>query len=86
MISPTSITTVQVEHNRDFAHINRNAHEVKRTLNINMCKDPQVQLDTILVEALNCSSPNSKKQKIEDAIGVNKDIGISIVNSYKITQ
>ena len=86
MTSPTSVSTFQVEHNRDFARINRHAHEVKGTLNINMCKDAQVQLDTILVAALNCSSPNSKKRKIEDAIGVNKDLGISIVNSKRYFQ
>ena len=81
MPSPTSITILQDEHNRDFARINRHAHEVKGTLNINMCKDAQVQLNAILVEALNCTSPNSKKRKIEDAIGINKDLGTSIVNS-----
>ena len=35
MTSPTSVTAVQLEHNGDFAHINRRAHEVKGTLNIN---------------------------------------------------
>ena len=53
MTSPTSITAVQLEHNHDFAHINRHAHEVKGTLNINMCKDAQLKLDRILLEALN---------------------------------
>ena len=82
MTSPTSVTAVQLEHNRDFARINRHAHEVKGTLNINMCKDAQLKLNTILVEALNCS-PNLKKRKIEEAIGVSKDLGISIVKSKR---
>jgi hypothetical protein len=78
----TSVTQ-QHEQNRDIARINRHAHEVKGTLNINMCKSAQLKLSTILVEALGASSPNAKKRKLEEAISVNNDLATSIINSKR---
>ena len=82
MTSPKSITALPLEKNRDYTRINRHACEVRGTLHINMCKDAQLKLNTILTDALT-SSPNEKKRKIQEAIDVTKDLDTSITNSKR---
>ena len=85
MTSPTSVI-VHTEKNRDVARINRHAHEVKGTLNINMCGKAQLKLNGILAAVLETSSSNSNKRKIQAAIGVNNDLAASIKNTKRCFQ
>ena len=66
MASPTSITALSLlEKNCDYTHINQHACEVRGTLHINMCKDAQLKLNTILTDAFITSSSNAKNERFK---------------------